>query len=325
MLTGKKFFVTGATGRLGCETVLRLEELGATVVPLVLPGYPFDPRRVDWKAGSKPIRVYNVKDVDALVDPHYVINFHWKVNRALSFSDQLYFEIGNNIQYLSFLWEWLADKDIARFINISSIRVFSRLNTNPISSETEPRPITPYGIAKLTAERFFDAFFAETGWPVVHLRLCSVASFGEHPSHLMSRLYSSAFENVEFILNTGHTCTVIYIDEIVDLIINAALSADSSRYIITTEPVTTDLLSAAFENHSGKKINALCKDLQPGIPDQVFVSDRKRLQSPWTRSSSLESMINNYIDTSKNGFAKLTACTKPVKKNLLEGYHARNT
>ncbi|HOO38726.1 MAG TPA: NAD(P)-dependent oxidoreductase [Deltaproteobacteria bacterium] len=311
MLSGKTFLVTGATGRLGCETVLRLEDLGASVQPLVLPGYPLEPKRVAWEACSKPLKVHGREDLDALRPPDYVINFHWRVDRTLSCSDQLLFEIKNNVQRPAYFWEWLADNSLVRFVNISSIRVFSPLNHNPISSMTEPRPLSPYGIAKMTAEHFFDACFAKADWPVVHLRLCSVASPGEHPSHLMSRLYASAFDNQEIVLNSGHTCSVIYIDEVVDLIITAALSADSRRYIITAEPVSIDRIASAFERISGKRIHSVFRDLEPGISDRIFASDRGKLHSSWTRSTPLDEMIENYIEACTSTKNRLLACTNP--------------
>ena len=311
MLSGKTFLVTGATGRLGYETVLRLEKLSATVHPLVLPGYPLEPKRVAWKACSRPLQVHGREDLDALGTPDYVINFHWRVDRTLSFTDQLLFEIENNVQRLAFFWEWLAENSLVRFVNISSIRVFSSLNHNPISSKTEPRPLSPYGIAKLTAEHFLDACFARTGWPVIHLRLCSVASPGEHPSHLMSRLYVSAFDDQEIVLNSGHTCSVMYIDEVVDLIITAALSADSRRYIIAAEPVSIDRIASVFERISGKKIHSVCRDLEPCISDRIFASDRGKLQSTWTRSTPLESMIENYIEACTSTKTRHLTCTNP--------------
>ena len=229
MLSEKTFLITGASGRLGYETVLRLEELGATVQPLVFTGYPRVPKRVAWKARSSPIPVQTEQDLHALAYPDYVINFHWKVDRTLPYTQQLLYEIEHNVHLLSPLWEWLANTSIERFVNVSTTKVFSHLNQNPISSESEPRPISAYGIAKLAAEKFFDARFCQSVCPVVHLRLCSVASPGEHPTHLMSQLYASAYENRRITVNKGHLCTIIYIDEAVDMIINAALTAEAPR------------------------------------------------------------------------------------------------
>jgi len=301
MLSGKTFFITGAVGRIGCATVHRLEELGANVIPLVFGSSPLKPKRVNWTARSYPIKVHNRNDLNKLPKPDYIINFHWNIDRMLPYTDQLVYEIDNNIHRVAFMWDWLLDKAIQRFVNISSIKVFSHLNQNPISAETEPRPASPYGIAKVAAERFFDAYFQNYSFLATHLRLCSVMSFGEHPSHLMSQLYTSAFKNKRITINTGHTTYIIYIDEVVDLIINAALIAEKKRYIITTSGITTDQVASTFEQISGHRINAEYKDLEPGKTNPIFVSDIEKLESEWIRYTSLESAIKKIIELNQYG------------------------
>ncbi len=109
MLSGKTFLITGATGRLGCDTVARLEELGATVLPLVLAGYPVKPKRIQWTAKSDPIIINDAHDLTKLQTPDYVINFHWLVERTLPYPKQLLYELDCNIHRIAFLWEWLTD------------------------------------------------------------------------------------------------------------------------------------------------------------------------------------------------------------------------
>lgn len=300
MLSGKTFFITGSTGRIGCATVHRLEELDATVVPLVFGSFPLKPKRVNWTSRSYPIKVNSPNDLNKLPKPDYVINFHWKIDRTLPYTEQLIYEIDNNIHRIPFMWDWLLNKAIRRFVNISSIKVFSHLNRNPVSADNEPCPISPYGIAKVFAERFFDAYFQDSSFPVMHLRLCSVAAFGEHPSHLISQLYTSAFWNNRITINTGHITYIIYIDEVVDLIINAALIAKNQRFILTTSGVTTDQIASKFEQISGHKINAEYIDLEPGRPDPIFVSDIKKLQAEWIRYISLESAIKKIIELNQH-------------------------
>ena len=113
--------------------------------------------------------------------------------------------------------------------------------------------MTPYGLAKLTAERFLDAYFYSSNVPpVIHVRLCSVASSGEHPTQILSQLCQSAFENKAIKVNSGHSMNLLYIDEAVDLIINAALKANKFKYILTAPSIAVDQIAARFEKISGK-------------------------------------------------------------------------
>lgn len=303
MLSGKTFLLTGATGRLGCEIVTRLEEFGANVLPLVLYGYPRKPKRVKWTAKSVPIIIKDAHELNNLQKPDYVINLHWRVNRVLPFTQQLIHEIEHNIHRIALLWNWLMDKQLQRFINLSSIYVFSHLNQNPIPASAEPHPVSPYGIAKVAAERFFDAYFHNCSFPVIHLRLCSVASFGEHPSQLMSQLYMSAFENQRIRINTGHASYIIYIDEAVDIIINAALTANQPRYILATPRRQNEQIRLKFEEISGHRLRADYIDFKSGTPDLIFDTDIQKLRSDWTRVTSLESMIIKIIDLHRHSSA----------------------
>ena len=195
ILHGKKFLITGSTGRLGKEICQRLEELNATVIPIILRGYPEQPKRVEWSSSVKPIRIYEKEDLNKLEVPDYVINFHWQVDRTKSFTEQLLYEINSNLTLHEFFWEWLKSKKPKKFINISTIKIFSELNENPVASSTVPKPLTPYGIAKVTAENYFNSLFHKSTTRVVNLRLGSVAAFGEVPTQLLTQLFNSAFNN----------------------------------------------------------------------------------------------------------------------------------
>lgn len=290
MFSGKTFLITGATGRLGCEAATRLEKLGARVLPIVLKGYPLLPKRVKWSAKTSPIIINTFDDLQRMQFPDFVINFHWRVNRTLAAATQLLYEIDNNINLPRFLWDWLLDKPLHSFLNISSIKVFSYLNKNPISAEIEPRPITPYGIAKVSAEKFFDAHFRNATFRVVHLRLCSVASFGEHPSHLFSQLYQSAFNNLKITIRKSSSC-IIYINDVVDLIVNAALKAQKPHYIIAAPIIPNYAIAEKFAEVTGYKINADYIDPSLDNPDPIYISDLQDLRANWTRHTPLEDMI----------------------------------
>jgi nucleoside-diphosphate-sugar epimerase len=295
MLEGKVFMVTGSTGRIGCELTARLEDLGADVVPVVLGGYPTSPKRINWSAQSYPLKVNNIKDLKKVPLPEYLINLHWQVNRNLPFSMQLTYELQSNVTEISFFWDWVAGLSLKRFINVSTIKVFSELNERIIKSNTEPRPITPYGIAKLTAEKYYDALFHISSFPTTHLRLCSVASFGEHPSQLMSQLCQSAFKKNRIKLYALSNTSIIYIEEVIDLIISAAVNATDERYLIAKKIKTNAQIAKKFEQISKRVLDAEYIDIKPKIKNPVFISDIKKLRTSWMRTYSLDQMIEAII------------------------------
>jgi nucleoside-diphosphate-sugar epimerase len=200
-----------------------------------------------------------------------------------------------NVNRLSFLWDWLREQSIAGLTNCSSIRVFSHLNTNPISRSSEPRPVSPYGIAKMAGERSLSALFEGTGIPVTHLRPGPVFSCGEHPSQLASQLALSAFEGRRITLNAGHVTNPMYIDEAIDIIINTALQRRAGAVLPVAPSIPVVSVANLFEALSGARLNADYVDLAPGVPDPEFVADTKELQAEWTRRVDLASGLQRII------------------------------
>jgi len=287
VLAGKIFLVTGATGRLGSALTARLEELGASVLPLVLNGYPSRPHSVSWTARTLPLVITNATGLTGLPSPDAVINLHWKVDRTRTDTEQLLHELDLNVHQPGFLWDWLKSREPTRFINVSSINIFSHLNQGPVNARTEPRPASPYGIAKFAAEKFFDARFSGGRTSVTHLRLCSVCSYGEHPSQLVSRLAASTFQRKSFTLHTGHRVSLMYIDEAIDTLINAALTAISGPHLAVTPSQTVEEVASLFQSLSGLPLHVERRDLTPNIQEIEYASDLDRLRAPWVRVTPL--------------------------------------
>ncbi len=295
MLSGTTFLVTGATGQLGCNTVQRLEDLGAGVIPLVLEGYSARPKRESWTARTEPVMASLPEHLDSLPVPDHVINFHWRIGNSPSPTEELLHQIDCNLHRPAFLWDWLKTVRPQSFVNISTVKVFSSLNVSPVASCAEPRPNTPYGIAKLCAEKFFDSHFQGMECRVAHLRLCSVTSAGEHPAKMLSRLYAGAFGQERIRVNAGHSTYLLYVDDVVDRVINTALSARSGRYTLASEPIAIHDLVSLFEKISGRRVNAEYVDLAPGAGDLDFISDVGLLAADWARSTTLEEAVGIII------------------------------
>lgn len=296
LLKGKTYWVTGATGRLGTEISFRLEKLGAEVVPIVLPDHYKSPKRVKWKARALPIVIRDRSDLISLPEASHIINFHWLVNRNLSFSKQLLYELEVNIHNNTFLWEWIKSKSIESFLHISSIKMYSYLNHSPVLNTTEAQPISPYGLMKFFSEKFFNAVFEDSTFRVSHLRLGSIASFGENPSQLITRLCDSAFNGKNIKININHKTHLMYIDDIVDLIINASLNGSGKIYNLISEGWMNEEIAKTFERISKKTLKADYIDFCPGQGNLIFISDIDKLKADWVCKTPLDLMISKIID-----------------------------
>jgi nucleoside-diphosphate-sugar epimerase len=160
--------------------------------------------------------------------------------------------------------------------------------------------VTPYGIAKYTAEKFFDAYFSGSKIDVTHLRICSVASYGEHPSQLLSRLYQSAWEKQFMTINAGHWVSIIYIDELIDLIIRAASGFERPRYILAKPKIAVEEIASYFERISGKSLNAEYVGSHPDSDGPSFISDIEYFYTDWIRVHSVEDMIRRIISLNQH-------------------------
>jgi len=81
----------------------------------------------------------------------------------------------------------------------------------------------------------------------------------------------------------------------VDLIINSVLLEAKNSYIIVGKGYLNEYISQRFEEIAKVKTNADYVDLNPGTVDPIFISDLNILQSTWTRSYSLDSLIEQII------------------------------
>jgi hypothetical protein len=130
---------------------------------------------------------------------------------------------------------------------------------------------------------------------VINLRLGSVSSYGEVPTQLLTQLFNSLFNKKKIIVNKGHVSNILYIDEVIDLIINSVLLDNQENYLVVGKPYLNEYISQRFETIAKGKLDAEYVDLNPGIEDPIFISDINKLHSNWTRSYSLDSMIEMII------------------------------
>jgi nucleoside-diphosphate-sugar epimerase len=288
--------VTGATGRLGRDLTVRLEQQGLVVLPLVLAGYPPEPLRVPWTPSTRPIKVESERDLAGLPAPAAVVNCHWRLDRRLGFVEQLALEIDANITRLSFLWNWLRSARVQRIVNVSSIKVFSHLNAPPVTPDAAPRPASSYGVAKLAAEMFLDAFFAEASPAVIHVRLGPVLCHCGHPSQLLSGLLASAFGGGPARVVPGRTLQPVFIDDAVAHLTEMAQHGAAGCQVLAGTPVTTDELAARFQQVLGRSLAVQYAERTTHPEDPVVLAAATGPGSRAARQTPLPEMLRLAIE-----------------------------
>jgi hypothetical protein len=115
------------------------------------------------------------------------------------------------------------------------------------------------------------------------------------PTQLLTQLFNSIFTKKKITVNKGHISNILYIDEVIDLIINSALLEDKENYLVVGDAFLNEHISQRFEEIAKGMLNAEYVDLYPGTIDSIFISDKDKLKSSWTRSYSIDSMIELII------------------------------
>lgn len=127
------------------------------------------------------------------------------------------------------------------------------------------------------------------------------------PTQLLTQLFNSIFTKKKIILNKGHISNILYIDEVIDLIINSALLDDKENYLVVGDAYPNEFIGQRFEEIANGKLNAEYTDLYPGAIDSIFISDRDKLKSSWTRFYSLDSMIELIIKSNLRSSSTIDA------------------
>jgi len=87
---------------------------------------------------------------------------------------------------------------------------------------------------------------------------------------------------------------------VIDLIIGSAFLCDQGNYLVVGDGNLNEYICQRFEEIAKGKLNAEYVDLNPNVEDLLFVSDINTLQTTWTRTYSLDSIIERIIKSNLN-------------------------
>lgn len=180
--------ITGGAGYVGSHTVVALHAAGRDVV--VLDDFSNARRDVigELRSLTAPDLIVVEGDaadrptVEQLCDDHDVDSIvHFAASKSVpeSLADPLRYYRNNVVSTLS-LAEVAVDRGIGRFVFSSSAVVYGRSAALPVTEETPPAPLSPYGTTKLMCERILADTAASSAMQAVILRYFNPV--GAHPS-----------------------------------------------------------------------------------------------------------------------------------------------
>ena len=112
-----------------------------------------------------------------------------------SWGDRFEQYLRNNVLATQQLLEAASRSPLSRFVYASSSSIYGEAETSPTPEDLTPRPISPYGLTKLSAEQLCDLYHLSHGIPVVSLRLFSVYGPRQRPDMAFNRFCRAALDD----------------------------------------------------------------------------------------------------------------------------------
>lgn len=311
----KTVLVTGASGYIGGQTVLRLSELGYTVVGIDL----VVPSEVINSACSQ----FYVKDIEDIPTMNImrthnidtIIHCAGSVLVGESVSDpRKYYQ--NNFVKTKILIDYLISVrlvDKVRFIFSSSAAIYGEPFLNPCDELAPPWPINPYGESKLMVEMAAKSYQQAYGLDFIGFRYFNAAgadSQGRHgqapkASHIIARVLESIRDQQQFTLHGADYATkdgtcirdYVHVEDIAAAhiraldrtavpsgIYNLSNGTGYSNYTVINEAIAV----------TGQKINLVVGDRRLGDPEELIADGKLFTQvSGWAPKYNLNSMIQH--------------------------------
>jgi UDP-glucuronate 4-epimerase len=221
-----RVLVTGCAGFIGSHLAASLLEDGYEVVGIDCFNNNYDREAKlrnlkhvgDWDSFEfTPVDLAR-GDLDALVDGCDTI-YHLAAEPGVRPSWGQRFEsyARNNILATQHLLEAVRTLPLERFVYASSSSVYGQAERFPTSEQDLPRPHSPYGVTKLSAEHLCSLYHANFGVPAVSLRYFSVYGPRQRPDMAFHIFCRAAVEGRPIeVFGDGHqTRDFTYVGDVV--------------------------------------------------------------------------------------------------------------
>ncbi len=204
-----KALVTGAAGFIGSHLAGALLDRGAAVIGIdCFTDYyarSIKESNVAANDGRNRFRFIEVRiqdaDLGTLLDGvTHVFHLAAQAGVRKSWGRDFRAYTENNIEATQVLLEACVGRPIERFVHASSSSVYGDNASIPMREDALPRPVSPYGVTKLSAEQLGYLYFVNHRVPAVAMRYFTVYGPRQRPDMAFHRFIRAAIRGEELSL-----------------------------------------------------------------------------------------------------------------------------
>jgi len=195
-----RILVTGAAGFIGSHLTETLRARGDDVVPVDSFTDYYEPARKHENARDLDVIDLDLEtdDLDLLIGSvDHVFHLAGQPGVRASFGPGFELYVRRNVLATSRVFE-VAAREGVRVVYASSSSVYGDAETYPTGEDAQPRPISPYGITKLSCEHLAYAYARATGLDAIGLRYFTVYGPRQRPDMAFTRLLEALASDEAF-------------------------------------------------------------------------------------------------------------------------------
>jgi nucleoside-diphosphate-sugar epimerase len=300
-----RFAVTGAAGFIGSHLAEALLASGHEVVGFDCFTDYYDPALKEENARGLDVRRVDLAEGE-LDFAGFDGVFHLAGQPGVrSFGDVFPLYVRRNVLASQRVFE-AAVRDTVRVVFASSSSIYGATDRYPTPEDAEPRPLSPYGITKLTCEHLAAAYEREFGLDCVVLRYFNAFGPRQRPDMAFTRIAFALAEGATFELHGNASRSWTYVGDVVDGTVRAMEAGVGTYNVGGALEASMSEAIELFERISGRELDVRRYPVAVAGDQQRTKADTTRIRSElgWEPKVSLEEGVSRQWEWAS---AKVTA------------------